>query len=165
MTKYDSELLKIPAFKRKRSLLSSRAAKKSFEMAIADNGEKRDRSAAVRHVSPVAPIRPLVRISDSQFQRIELDPVVEPAGPREYLLVGEVTFLIPKIMVGIVKISTSVKVGEMLLFEGDGNMFEEKIESMEIDRKKMKVAKKGAEIGLKMKQLPLNGTKVWRVVN
>lgn len=112
----------------------------------------------------------------SNFQRISLEQTslldtrlseskksVNDA-PRRYVLVGEVTMVLSKISVAIITLSQAIKLNNMLFFEGDGCMFEEMIVEMQIDRKNVKTAKKGIEVGVKMKELPRNGTKVWRVV-
>lgn len=106
------------------------------------------------------------------FQRIHLEQTsILDRGltsslthPRRFVPVGEVTMVLTKINVGIIKLSQSIKLNNVLLFEGDGCMYEETVSEMQIDRKNVKTAKKGIEIGVKMKELPRNGTKVWRVV-
>ncbi|MCX6733793.1 MAG: hypothetical protein NTX63_03180 [Candidatus Peregrinibacteria bacterium] len=112
----------------------------------------------------------------SSFQRISLEQTSlldnRPSGnrklmsdaPRRFVLVGEVTMVLNKISVTIIKLSQAIKLNNILLFEGDGCMFEEVIAEMQIDRKNVKTAKKGIEVGVKMKELPRNGTKVWRVL-
>lgn len=85
-------------------------------------------------------------------------------APRRFALVGEVTMVLSKISVTIIKLSQTIKLNNVLLFEGDSCMFEEGIVEMQIDRKNVKTAKKGIEVGVKMKELPRNGTKVWRVL-
>lgn len=87
----------------------------------------------------------------------------EPLSLRSYAEIGTVTAVLNKIQVVIIKLSTTLKTGEVLLFETDGQMFEERADSIQIDRKNVKTAKKNAEIGMKISRLPRNGSKVYRV--
>ncbi len=87
----------------------------------------------------------------------------EPLPLRSYTEIGTVTAVLNKIQVVIIKLSTTLKTGEVLLFETDGQMFEERAESIQIDRKNVKTAKKNAEIGMKISRLPRNGSRVYRV--
>lgn len=87
----------------------------------------------------------------------------ESSSLRSYIEIGTVTAVLTKIQVVIIKLSTTLKTGEVLLFETDGQMFEERADSIQIDRKNVKTAKKNAEIGMKISRLPRNGSKVYRV--
>ena len=78
---------------------------------------------------------------------------------------GQVTALISKINVVIVKVSQTLRLNETLLFQDEGMMYEAPVITMQINRKDVKMAKKGAEIGMKMNHLPKNSTKVYRIVS
>ena len=84
---------------------------------------------------------------------------------RTYHEVGQVTALISKINVVIVKVSQTLRLNETLLFQDEGMMYEAPVITMQINRKDVKMAKKGAEIGMKMNHLPKNSTKVYRIVS
>lgn len=81
---------------------------------------------------------------------------------RSYEEVAYVTAVLPKIDVAILKISKGLRVGDVLLFQSENSMFEDRVDSMQINRKEVKIAKKGAEIGMKVSMLPRSGTKVYR---
>ncbi len=81
---------------------------------------------------------------------------------RTYEEVAYVTAVLPKIEVAILKVSKGLRVGDVLLFQSETSMFEDRVDSMQINRKDVKTAKKGAEIGMKVSMLPRSGTKVYR---
>jgi len=79
-------------------------------------------------------------------------------------LVGKVTHYFDKIKVAAVKLSSGLKIGESIRIKGGENTdFTQKVTSMEIRHKKVKRAKKGEEIGLKVKEKVREGYKVYKV--
>ncbi len=79
--------------------------------------------------------------------------------------VGEVTHYFANISVAVVKLSDSVKEGDMLLFEGATTSFEQKAESMQIEHKEIKEAGKGDAIGMKVKERVREGDMVFRITS
>ncbi len=78
--------------------------------------------------------------------------------------IGVVTHYFSKLGVGVVKLSAGLAVGDMIRIVGGENTdFEQKVDSMEIDCKKIKKAKKGASAGIKMKEKAREGYKVYKV--
>jgi len=62
-------------------------------------------------------------------------------------LIGEITHYFSKIGVAIVKLKGTLKIGdEIRIIGGESTDFNQKVESMEIEHKKIKQAKKGQEI-------------------
>lgn len=118
------------------------------------------RNRPASHAVRKSVITPRVRDPHSQsFVSISLQPL------RAYQEVGEVTALISKLSVVIVKVSQTLRLNEILLFQDEGMLYEAPVDSMQINRKDIKIAKKGAEIGMKMTHLPKNISKVYRIVN
>ena len=79
------------------------------------------------------------------------------------MLAGETTHYLDKIDVAIIMTSRALKVGDTLLIEGEECIFTQQIDEMQIDRKPVKRAKKGAHIGLKTTfEAKING-KVYKV--
>ena len=68
----------------------------------------------------------------------------------EKKLVGKVTHYYPKIGVAIVDVLDEIKIGDRISIEGATTNFEQVVESMEIEHKKIEVAKAGDKIGLKV---------------
>jgi len=185
----DPEIIKVPAFKRKRSLgarsrnpipwtaLDRKTLGVSPETHAAGDDIPREvssvRSVARSTRSSKRVLTPPIRDTGvSNFQRISLQQtsMLEEASDdqipsaREYRVVGEVIAVLTKISVGILRLSQSVRLRDTLLFQGEEYMFEETISEMQINHKNVKTARKGSEIGLKMKRLPGNGTRVYRLV-
>ncbi|MBI2634505.1 hypothetical protein HYW82_02440 [Candidatus Peregrinibacteria bacterium] len=69
-----------------------------------------------------------------------------------------------KIEVAIIKLTGTLKVGERIIFEKIDGLFEQKVESMQINRKDVKRAKAGSDIGLKVAMKPNVGTTVYKVI-
>ena len=65
--------------------------------------------------------------------------------------IGEVTHFYSHINVAVVKLSGKVKKGDKIKIKGHTTSLEQKIESMQMDHKDITGAKKGQEIGLKVK--------------
>ncbi|KPJ55063.1 hypothetical protein AMJ47_02140 [Parcubacteria bacterium DG_72] len=77
--------------------------------------------------------------------------------------IGEVTHYFSNIEVAVIKLSAPLAEGDKIrIIGGEDTDFEQEVESMETDHKKIKKAKKGAEIGLKVKDKVREGYKVYR---
>jgi translation elongation factor EF-1alpha len=77
--------------------------------------------------------------------------------------IGEITHYFDHISVAVVKLSDKVKAGEKVLVEGHTTNFEQALDSMQVDHKPVKEAKKGESIGLKVADKVRAGDKVYRV--
>ena len=69
--------------------------------------------------------------------------------PRKQI--GRITHFYTEINVGVIELTDKVKVGDTISIEGETTKFKQKVDSMQIDRKPIKIAVKGQEIGLKVK--------------
>jgi putative protease len=79
-------------------------------------------------------------------------------------LVGTVTHYYGKIGVGVIDLVDTLKVGDEVLIQGKVTNFRQKIESMEIEHKKVEVATKGQSIGLKVVERVREGDKVFKII-
>lgn len=78
--------------------------------------------------------------------------------------IGQVTHYFDKIGVAVVKLSSPLAVGETIRIVGGVETdFKQKVTSMEKDHKKRKRAKRGEEIGLKVREKVREGYKVFKV--
>ncbi len=64
--------------------------------------------------------------------------------------IGEVSTYFSHVGVAAIKLSGSLKVGDRLHFKGHTTDFEQLVDSMQIDRKEVKEAGDGDEIGIKV---------------
>lgn len=82
---------------------------------------------------------------------------------EEGKLIGKVSHYFSKIGVAVIELTNSLKTGETIRIVGGETDFEQPIESMEVDHKKVEKAKKGDGIGLKVSQKVREGYKVYKV--
>jgi len=79
---------------------------------------------------------------------VEEKPKEEKLGKE----VGKVTHYFTKLNVAIVALTGTIKVGDKIQIKGATSDFKQKIDSMQIEHEKVKEAKKGQAIGLKVKE-------------
>ena len=78
--------------------------------------------------------------------------------------IGEVIHYFSNIGVAVVKLSAPLSVDDQVRFAGgEETDFKQTIKSMEIDHKKIKKAKKGAEVGMKVKEKVRDGYKMYKI--
>ncbi|MHC1610103.1 MAG: translation elongation factor-like protein [Candidatus Methanospirareceae archaeon] len=70
----------------------------------------------------------------------------------EKKLIGKVTHYFSKIGVAVVELSEDITVGDRIRVEGATTSFEQIVDSMEIENKKVETATAGQSIGLKVKE-------------
>lgn len=75
--------------------------------------------------------------------------------------VGQVTHYFGKIEVAIIKLSSPLKVGDRVKFDGHGTAFEQTVGSIQIEHESVEKAKKGDEVGMKVDKPAKEGTEVF----
>ena len=78
-------------------------------------------------------------------------------------LVGTITHYYGKIEVGVIKLKGALSVGDCISYETPEGDYEQIVESMEIDRVPIFKAKKGDDIGLKLRKEAKVGSKVVKI--
>lgn len=79
-------------------------------------------------------------------------------------LVGKITHYYSDIKVVVIKLKDTLKVGdEIRITGGEDTDFNQKIESMQIEHIKVKMAKKGKLVGLKIKKKAREGYLVYKI--
>ncbi len=81
---------------------------------------------------------------------------------KKEIRIGTVSNYFDHVGVAAIKLEGNVKVGDTLKFEGGDKNFEQKVESMQIHKVQIKSAKKGDEIGLKVKERVRKGYRVFK---
>ena len=74
----------------------------------------------------------------------------EKKAPKEKK-VGEIAHYFGKIMVAAIKVKAEIKVGDTLHIKGHTTDFEQVVDSMQIEHQSVQKAKKGDDIGIKVK--------------
>ena len=81
---------------------------------------------------------------------------------KEEKPIGQITHYFSNIGVAVIKLSSPLSVGKKIrIVGGESTDFEQEVDSMEADHKKIKKAKKGDEVGLKVKEKVREGYKVY----
>lgn len=78
-------------------------------------------------------------------------------------IIGAVTHFFPHIPAGVIKLTGELKAGDMIQVKGHTTDFKQKIDSMQIDHVPVTQAKKGQEIGIKVKDRVRIGDVVYKV--
>ena len=78
------------------------------------------------------------------------------------LLLGRVTHYYDKIKVAVIKLNASLKNGDSIEIEGGEKSFSQKVSSMEKDHEKIAKAKRGDEVGMKVKNKVREGYRVFK---
>lgn len=83
---------------------------------------------------------------------------------RKEKKVGKITHYFDKIKVVAIKLSDNLSIGDTIrIVGGESTDFKQKIVSMEFMGEKLKKAKKGKEIGIKVKDRAREGYKVFKI--
>ena len=80
---------------------------------------------------------------------------------KEEKPIGKITHYYDHIGVAIIKFNKAVKKGEMIAIRGSHTDFTQKIDSIQYDHKDISAAKKGQEVGIKVKEKVHNTDKVY----
>ena len=76
---------------------------------------------------------------------------------------GEIFSYYDKIGVAAIKLAGSIKVGDRIKIQGYTTNFEQTVDSIQIEHKKVNLAKKGDEIGIKVLDKVRRHDKVYRI--
>jgi len=126
--------LNIPAYQRKRSL----AAK------------ARKTTTRAKTIKPVRTTRKR--------------PITSTQGPREMKICGHCDGFFDKIDVAVIKLTSPIRIGDIIIFEKNEGLFEQEILSMQINRQDVTIAHAGDDVGLKVIMKPKVGTPVYKVI-
>jgi len=82
---------------------------------------------------------------------------------KEEKPIGKITHYYDHIGVAIIKFNKAIKKGEMIAIRGAHTDFTQKIDSIQYDHKDINAAKKGQEVGIKVKEKVHDSDKVYAV--
>jgi len=85
------------------------------------------------------------------------------AEEKEGKLIGEISHYFSNIGVAIIALTDKLKEGDEIRITGGETDFTQRAESMEFEHKKVKEAKKGDDVGLKVAQKVREGYKVYKI--
>ena len=75
--------------------------------------------------------------------------------------IGKITHVFDKIDVGILELSSNLKVGDMIHIVGGNTDFEQVVDSIQIEHKNIDNAKKGDIVGIKLMSKAKVGDKIY----
>jgi putative protease len=76
--------------------------------------------------------------------------------------IGKIIHYFDQIKVAVIALSDKLKVGDNIrIMGGENTDFAQEVESMEVDHEKIKTAKKGDDVGMKVKEKVRDGYKVY----
>ena len=79
-------------------------------------------------------------------------------------MIGKISHFYPKILVAVVELSDTLKVGDKILIERASGTFEQTVTSIQIEHKDIPMAKKGQAVGLKLNDKTREGAKVYKIM-
>ena len=82
---------------------------------------------------------------------------------EEGKLIGKVTHYFGNIGVAVIELTDKLKVGDTIRIVGGETDFNQTVDSMEIEHQKIKEAKKGDSVGLKVGQKVREDYKVYKI--
>jgi hypothetical protein len=171
----DPEMLKIPAYMRKKAIVSQ--ARQKLILTALDRKEAHLPPTSKTALAPVktpvkryvpkreisqTPARLSASTPDYSFQPPLLDmPVpsksartIEPkkmSSVRPFARIGRVTNYLDKINVAIILLEAALNQNEQILVESEKSLFVQNADEMQINRQPVKKARKGDHIGLKVR--------------
>ena len=84
-------------------------------------------------------------------------------APKEGKLIGKVTHYFGNIGVAVIDLTDTLKTGDEIRVIGGETDFNQTVDSIEFEHKKVKEAKKGESVGLKISQKVREGYKVYKL--
>jgi len=88
------------------------------------------------------------KAKEKKVMKAPAKAAAKPAAPKN--LVGTVSHFFDKISVAVVDLKQPLALGDTIKFEGPSTHFSQKVTSMQIEYDPVKVAKKGASVGMKV---------------
>lgn len=82
---------------------------------------------------------------------------------EEGRLVGKISHYFSNIGVAVIELTDTLKEGDMIRITGGETDFTQKVESIEVDHKKVDQAKRGDGVGLKVEQKVREGYQVYKI--
>ena len=88
----------------------------------------------------------------------------KPSSKKKGKPIGEIIHFFSDIKVAVIKLKNPLAIGDEIRITGGENTdFNQKVSSMQIDHEKIEKAKKGDEVGMKVKEKVREGYKVYKI--
>jgi putative protease len=106
-------------------------------------------------------IGPLVKESNQKLWSLQQ---VENGGSAMDIRIGHVTHYYNRIGVAVLELTGELNLGDWILLLGHTTDFSQRVESMEIEHRKIQSARGGMEVALKVEAPVRKGDSIYRVV-
>ncbi|MBI2591757.1 MAG: translation elongation factor-like protein [Candidatus Brennerbacteria bacterium] len=118
----------------------------------------------VKKLSVKKKSKPAVKSKNSaKGGSVKKSPAEKPAKIKQPKPIGKISHFYSGLDVAIIKFNKDVKKGVNLRFKGHTTDFEQAIKSMQYDHKDIAVAKKGKEVGIKVRDKVREGDEVYEI--
>ncbi|MDX9970752.1 MAG: hypothetical protein RBS56_02490 [Candidatus Gracilibacteria bacterium] len=145
----------IPAFQRKRSLMAkAKKLSKTPKTRI-----KREHISILPQVSDI-PREPTIDTEDFAKDRTKL----YKSDLTEMQICGSCDGYFEMINVAVVKVTSPIRLDDEIIFETTNGLFQQKLVSMQQNRKDIELARTGSEIGIKVALPPKVGGNVYKII-
>lgn len=167
--------INIPAFKRKRSITA-----KEKKLAVAETHptiniyrpsrppkKSHKREDSLMDIPVRRSLFPEQSIEEEymeNMENLEENTRQEKDELREMRICGQCEGYFENIEVAIIKVTSPIRKNDRIIFETETGLFEQKIASMQIDRRDVNIAKTGSDIGVKALLKPKVGAYVYKVI-
>ncbi len=175
----DPEKIRIPAFLRKKAIV--RQARQQLILTALD---RKLAGLNVHSKKPLAPITrkrvgerfkpfPTLKSRKNTFpknelknEKINVPKEINISATGHFLIIpiGTVIDYYEKIQVAVIRLKEGLRIGDIIQVTAKNFMFQQPVESMQINRKPVKIGKKKAEIGLKVLLQPQINGAVYKIV-
>lgn len=154
----------IPAFQRKRSL-SARAKKIGINSSFSKKkGNTTKKATKTKTFSNPFEMEDLPGISSLPSEE-SFESNKKAPNTREFKKCGICEGYFSQIDVAIIKLTSPLRMEDKIIFEIENGLFEQKINSMQINRKDISLGRTGDEIGIKVKKQPQVGGTVYKTID
>lgn len=83
--------------------------------------------------------------------------------PANLEVIGEVIHYFPHVSAGVIKLAKDLKVGDTIQIKGHTTDFKQTVDSLQVDHVPLSEAKKGQEIGIKVKSRVRIGDTAYKI--
>jgi translation elongation factor EF-1alpha len=119
--------------------------------------------AKKKKTKPAAKAKPKKKVAVKKAPAKKVKKTTPKAKKVKEKLLGKVDHYFDKINVAAMKLEDSLKVGDTIRIVGGSVAFTQQVASMQIEHESVNAAKKGDEVGFKVKQKVREGYRVYKV--
>lgn len=113
--------------------------------------------------------KPKIKPAKKIVSKILQKPVLKKPAPKSVVAkkiekpIAEITHFFDKIKVAVLKVYSPIEEGDVIRIVGTAGDFKQAVKSMQINHETVQIAKKGADVGLKLSKPAKVGDKVYLV--